>query len=152
MSFFEKNHDTYDNNLKTLFEGLDALEFPKDEYVIVGSGPLGIRGIREVHDLDIVVSDRLWKKLSEKYEILDGDPGTKKMYIPTSIEILGGPSFISDGQTPTVEEMIKGAEFINGYPFMTLQYTIFFKLRRGREKDLRDLLLIEDWMGNNTPR
>ena len=149
MSLKQTIPPTYDDKLIRMFEELDALEFPKDEYVIVGSGPLGVRGIREIRDLDIVVSNKLWKRLSEKYPIVDGDPGTKKMYISKSIEILGGPSFISDGQTPTVEEMIKSAEVINGYPFMSLNYTIIFKLKRGRDKDLEDLVLLEEWMMSN---
>lgn len=140
---------TYDDKLIQMFKELDALGLPKDEYVIVGSGPLGIRGIREIRDLDLVVSNNLWKRLSGKHTIVDGDPGTKKMYISKCIEVLGGPSFIHDGNTPTVEEMIKSVEFINGYPFMSLNYTILFKLKRGRDKDLHDLMLLEKWMMSN---
>lgn len=149
MGLSQTSSTTYDKKLIQMFEELDALEFPLGQYVIVGSGPLGIRNIREIRDLDIVVSNEFWKKLSEKHKIVDGDPGTKKMYISKSIEVLGGPSFIQDGQMPTVEEMIKTAEFINGYPFMTINYTILFKLKRGREKDLHDLMLLEEWMISN---
>ena len=48
---------------------LEQLNLPKGKYVIFGSGPLSIRGLRENHDLDILVTEDLWNKLSEQYPI-----------------------------------------------------------------------------------
>jgi hypothetical protein len=46
-----------------IFKKLKELDFPLGEYVLVGSGPLAARGIREASDLDIAVTDKLWRQL-----------------------------------------------------------------------------------------
>ena len=47
---------------------LKALNLPLGHYAIFGSGPLAVRGIREAADLDIIVSESLWKELLPKHE------------------------------------------------------------------------------------
>lgn len=139
------------DNLKTMLEEFDLLHLPVADYIIAGSGPMGIRGIREIRDLDIVVSDELWELLSDKYAIIDGgDPGTKKIVISEVIEVLGTPSFTYDDLfTPKVNELIEEAEMIDGHPYMSLSHLIFFKCKKKRDKDLRDVSMIYEWLKKN---
>ena len=51
-----------------LLSELDKLKLPKDKYIIFGSGPLAVRGIRESKGLDIIVTPDLWDKLVKKYK------------------------------------------------------------------------------------
>ena len=46
---------------------LKTLDFPQDKFAIFGSGPMAIRGIRESHDIDIIVKYDLWDELEHKY-------------------------------------------------------------------------------------
>jgi hypothetical protein len=46
-----------------IFKKLQELNFPIGEYVLVGSGPLAARELREASDLDIAVTDKLWQQL-----------------------------------------------------------------------------------------
>jgi hypothetical protein len=39
---------------------LRKLNLPRDGFVICGSGPLAVRGIRDSHDVDLVVKKKLW--------------------------------------------------------------------------------------------
>ncbi len=139
------------DKLKSMLEELDSLSLPVNEYIIAGSGPMGIRGIRDIKDLDLVVSDELWKRLAGKYETVDGDLGTKKIIISDMIEVLGTLSLTYDesGLTPKVDELIEEAEFIEGHPYMSLSHTVFFKCKRRRKKDLDDVSLIYDWLRKN---
>ena len=44
---------------KALFEEFRGLNLPLGEYVVVSSGVLAIRGIREAGDIDAIVSEKL---------------------------------------------------------------------------------------------
>jgi len=50
-------------------DNLNALNLPKEEYLIWGSGPLAVRNIRNSCDIDIVVLKNLWKNLVKKYPL-----------------------------------------------------------------------------------
>lgn len=45
--------------------------------------------------------------------------------------------------------LIKNAEIINGIPFLPLSELIKFKKALGREKDFKDIELIEQYLKNN---
>ncbi len=125
---------------------METLELPKDKYVIVGSGPLGVRGIRESQDLDILVKDDLWEKLSDKYRIINKN-GNKVIKISDTIEALGSKTFPDEPlDNPTIEEQIRDAEIIDGYPFQSIKHFKFFKEMGKRQKDLDDVILLQNWI------
>ena len=48
---------------------LAKLGLPKYQFAIFGSGPMGIRGLRECDDLDIIVKPDLWNKLKDNIHL-----------------------------------------------------------------------------------
>ncbi len=50
-------------NLDRLLTELKTLNLPLGHFAIFGSAPLAIRGLRDSHDLDIIVSDELYEDL-----------------------------------------------------------------------------------------
>ena len=131
-----------------LLTELDALKLPKNKYVIVGSGPLEVRGIRESQDLDILVNDDLWEKLSNKYETLNKN-GNLAIRISDTIEVFGNKTFLNQSsENPTVEEQIKNADIIDSHPFQSLEHLKFFKNISRRQKDLDDIILLQDWINS----
>src|SRR3989338_11261459 len=122
--------------LQELLQELKALRLPAEDYAIFGSSPLAVRGIRDCNDLDIVVSARLWEELSSQYA-----PAGKKIEI-------GNLEFWRDWMpwfSPAeVDEIIASAECIDDVPFAKLPYVIELKKKMGREKDKRDLVLIDN--------
>lgn len=117
---------------------LNNLNLPKDQYAIFGSGPIGIRNIRDVNDLDIIVKESLWNKLIKEYS-LNEDKGCIQI---GQIEIFNNwsPWFNN------INELIDSAEIINNFPFVRLDYVMEWKSRLGREKDLKDLSLIKKYI------
>lgn len=115
---------------------LDDLSLFKDSYAITGSGPLAIRGIRSADDIDVLVKSHIWESLKNSYTSYDG----KHIRIG-NIEIWS--DFIN--LTPILDKVISDAEIIDGYPFVSLDYTVFWKKYLGREKDLQDISLIEEY-------
>lgn len=117
---------------------LANLNLPKDQYAIFGSGPMGIRNLREVNDLDIIVKENLWSKLIKEYS-LNEDKGCIQI---GQIEIFNNwsPWFNN------INELIDSSEIINGFPFVRLDYVMEWKSKLGREKDFKDLSLIKNYI------
>lgn len=132
--------------ISKLIEELDKLNLPKDQYAIVGSGPLAIRDLREAQDLDIVVTDSLWGKIAQQYPV-EHTPDLPLDKIDISnISILGRGSSYCDDSIATVSEMIATADLIGGHRFLNLVILKKIKQKMGREKDLKDIELINNYL------
>jgi len=120
---------------------LKKLNLPKGKYAIFGSGPIAIRGLRDTHDLDVIVKNDVYKDLCAKY------PSQIKTKPVNCIQIgnleIGNEWLNDPGQ---VDEMIDAAEIINDFPFVRLKYVLKWKKQMGREKDLKDVQLIEEYL------
>jgi hypothetical protein len=49
-----------------LIQSIQMLHFPKEQFVIVGSGPMILHGIKESNDIDIVVSKELFEQCKKE--------------------------------------------------------------------------------------
>lgn len=113
---------------------LERINLPKDKFAVFGSGPLGVRELREIEDLDIVVKSDLWDELVKEYTLKNG----KHIKID-NIEIYKDwKPWFGD-----VDKLIDDADIIDGYRYVKLKYVLEWKKKRGLEKDLRDIELIE---------
>jgi len=121
------------------FDELEKLELPKDDFVIYGSAPLVIRGLKEKNsDIDILVREKLWNELTKKYpvQIGIGFGNTYRKYIELGhIEIDPALGDFTDN----IDLIIDRADELNGYRVMKLEDMIKLKEHMGREKDLVDL-------------
>lgn len=141
MQIFERN--------KKLFSTFKELSLPLGQYAITSSGVLGVRHLREMGDIDVIVDAKLWDILARKYGIIK-EKGIQKIALAEGlIEAFGEHSFdhqnLDDRVMPTVTERIAAAEIIDGLAFESLEHVIYFKQLMAREKDLKDILLIETW-------
>jgi len=128
--------------IQKLLKGLKKLNLPDRKYIIYGSGPLGIRGIRDIHDLDVVVSDDLYKKLLKKYPEKEIDDGKKKKIKLGEIELFPASySFIKD-----IKKIMNRADVINGFRFVNLEDLLKWKRKMGRKKDFEDIQSIKDYL------
>jgi len=119
---------------------LKKLDLPKGHYAIFGSGPMAVRDMRDSSDIDLVISKELFEILKKKYPDAIAREGA-------SLEIGNIEMFPSWIHMEGNElEMIKDAEDIEGLPFVRLEYVIEWKKKFGREKDLRDVEVIEEFL------
>jgi len=123
-----------------LLEELNSLNLPADQYAITSSGVLAVRGIREAKDLDLVVTDSLFGELAKKYPVTNSEYNDSIKI--GNVEILGN---FKGGGLYTNEDQIKSGEMIDGHRYVNLDMIIAFKKALGREKDLKDLELIESY-------
>lgn len=131
------------------FTAFKAFNLPIDQYVIMGSGPLGIRQLRLIQDIDIFVTEKLWKHLSDRYGITDNGEKKTVVFAEGLIEALHQGSFYNetpDPEAPTLASRIAQADIIDGLPFDSLKNTLYFKKKWAREKDFEDIRLIEGFL------
>ncbi|NGX58181.1 MAG: hypothetical protein K940chlam3_01086, partial [Chlamydiae bacterium] len=109
------------NSNQRKFEEVKKLNLPLGQYLIIGSGSLGIRNLREIGDIDILVDEDLWQQLSNKFEVIE-EKEIKKIVIPGDlIEIFGEVSF-GTKELYSVSERIAQANIIDGLPFESLEH------------------------------
>jgi hypothetical protein len=129
--------------LRKLLQELDKLNLPIDQYAITSSGPMAAHGIREANDLDIILTPTLYERLKTKYKV-----GTSKYgeYMEINEHVQGIGEFLPEYQQRSNVDQIKDADILFDHPFIKLEDVIAFKKMLGREKDMKDIALIEDFL------
>ncbi len=118
------------------------LNLPENSYVVVGSGILGALGIRESSDIDLVVTEEAYDKV-EKLGWQHGKWG-EKVVLQDGVFDVG-----KDWYGEHTEDLLKRAQIIDGVPYLSLNEVYEWKRRRGQDKDLRDLKLIDNYRPGN---
>lgn len=127
-----------------IYNKLKELNYPIGHYIIVGSGIMAALGIREAMDLDIAVDSELLEFLRKSNKYKEEIRFDKLFLIADDVEIISQLNW--EGYETTVSEAISSAKIINGFPFLNIEETIKFKKALGREKDYKDIKLIEDYL------
>ena len=129
----------YPENFKRLLVKLKELNLPKGEFGVFGSGALAVRGIRDSRDLDIIAKRFLWNKLIKKFPV--------KKYFSKEYIDMGEIEIWKDWMplTDNVDALIDDADIIEGIRFVKLKDIINLKKIQNREKDIKDIQLIEQY-------
>ncbi len=129
-----------------LLNNLKALNLPPEEFVIVSSGSLAVRGIREAKDLDVVVTEKLWNELVKNYPIIEKD-GVQRIDCGNYIEILENrSSLFANSHVVPVEDVFRDADVIDGIKYISLNHLRKIKETFKREKDIKDIALIDAYL------
>jgi len=126
-------------------EEVKKLKLPENEFSIFGSGPLAVRGIRNSKDIDIIVKYKLWKELIKKYLVINKRGGFIKI----------GEIEIHKGWKPwfnNTNKLINGSDIFNCIRFVKLEKVIEWKKKFNREKDKKDIELINKYLKNATKK
>ena len=125
-------------NKEDLLILVNSLNIPKGEYYILGGGSLVICGLKETTaDLDLCVSNELFKDLGKQYNLTERDKNECGFYrINDLIEIIPNSKF----NFVTME--------IDGYWIEDLHKILEFKKNRNLPKDRMDITNIETYLQN----
>lgn len=128
-----------------LFNQLMELNLPEGKYAIFGSGPLAVREIRENRDLDLIVTEELFNEYlnNSNWELKRLEDGNE--YLKNNNFEIEFYKNWAPGDWD-VKKLIKEAEIINGLPFVKLEEVLRWKKIKGREKDLKDIELIKNYL------
>ena len=119
-------------NREELISRVRALPFPREDFWVITGGAMVLYGLREqTHDIDLGCTGRLADKLAAQ-----GHPFTLRQN--------GARKFALDGDVEIIEGWLcDRVEEIEGIPVISLAGLTEMKRSLGREKDLRDIALIE---------
>jgi hypothetical protein len=130
--------------MNDIIEKIKVLNFPQDQYVVIGSGIMSALGIRDAGDIDISVLPELHKKLCSDNTWKQDERYQKIFLTKVGIEI--NPELSWEDYPTTTEEAVRTATIIDGVPFLNLEELKKFKKALGREKDFKDIELINDYL------
>lgn len=128
-------------------EVIDRLDLPSGEYVVLGSGILGALGIRDIKDVDLLVTPRLFAQLRKRgwrYSTVDIEGQMREKLTFGVAEAF--QDFWYGDQNPDPAQLFATAELIKGVPFLSLAALLKIKQVLGRPKDKADIILIENYL------
>ncbi len=113
---------------------LEDSALDKSQYVVTAGGSLLLHGIRtETRDIDLSCTKALADELVAKGFSVTQRYGKRRIELAEDFEVY---------EEPSLPDFV----LIDGIPAMTLDEVIAMKKRMAREKDLRDLELIEKYL------
>ena len=136
------------NEQNQIVKTMQALNLPSDQYAVFGSGLMDVLGLKKANDIDLLVTKKLFDRLEQKPEwkrfiYSDGYPGLKHTVYNLELFYESKMPFCSQADT---EKKIGQAIAIDGVKFVQLSDILAWKKAFGREKDLRDVALIEYYL------
>ncbi len=122
----------------SLFDRVKSLNLPVSDFAIFGSGPLIVRGIiRASNDLDIICRGQAWERVKAI-----GELEYLSKYDVTVVTMCDGRLTFGTkwaiGEFD-IDELIDGAEEIDGLPFVQLEHVTNYKEISRRPKDLQHI-------------
>ena len=123
---------------------IKSLNLPADSYVVFGSSPLAVAGIREAQDIDLVVSPEILEQFKKAgWKRLDKGPRDKPLAHDV-FEVHDDWHFSS--YNPTLQDLHATATWVDGVPFASLAEVRKWKSSAARPKDLEDIKLIDEYL------
>ena len=125
-------------NKEELINLINSLGLDKEDFTVLSSGALVIRGIwPEAHDLDLAVTKKGLEDLSKKFNIEEKD-----------IAFTSGLGFfkVSDNIECILDDMENKRELKDGIYIEDIKNYYNFIKNSGREKDQKRIPLIEEYM------
>ena len=124
--------------------GIDPAKF-----IVIGSGVLDALGIRSTDDIDMLVT-------KDVYESFLSKPGWTEKIWPQ-----GDPTLSTDGvelctdwgddkNIYQFDDILQNSITVEGIRFVSPEFLIKWKNNKGREKDLKDVVLIKKYLAKSS--
>ena len=131
---------------QTFAERVKELGLPLDRIIIIGSGILDQLGIRQSADIDVAAGRAVLEKIARSDGWVEKLDKNQRQYLVKhdgSVEIWDGWEI--DGRIVEYDELLDYAVEYDGVKFVSLDFLRRWKNWRGREKDIQDVRLIDEW-------
>lgn len=126
-------------------ERVKALDLPEGHYMVCGSAILELLGLRKAGDIDLLVSSELFEELESKRGWIRNPQYPTTLDMPDhSAGAKQSLDFMKEDYI--LSEMLPGAHLQDGIAFMSLTQLREAKVQLGREKDQKDIQLIDEYL------
>src|SRR3989338_6133729 len=101
-----------------IIKNMKKLGLPAGSYVVFGSAPLALAGLREANDIDLLVTPELYAKLEEQgWQKIQKSPHDTPL-VRDVFEAHDNWNFSS--YNPTLSHLLATATVVDGVPFASL--------------------------------
>lgn len=131
---------------QTFAERVKELGLPLDQIIIIGSGILDQLGIRQSADIDVATNRAVLEEIARSDDWAKKIDKNQRRYLVKcdgSAEIWDGWEI--DGRVVEYDKLLDYAVEYDGVKFVSLDFLRRWKNWRGREKDMQDVRLIDEW-------
>lgn len=132
-------------NAAEIIKKVKSLDFEPGTYIVFGSCPMALAGLREANDIDLLVNDDVFKELRKH--------GWKEIVKSRNDKPLVNGEFEAhrrwdfSSYKPTLAQLIYTGSVVDGVAFASLMEVRKWKQASGRPKDIADLKLIDNALG-----
>jgi predicted nucleotidyltransferase len=137
-----------------IIDTLKNLDLPIVKFAVFGSAIMDVYGLKQSNDIDLILSDGLFDELqkSSDWKTIIKNPDINWQGLvykkDSPIEIEAFKYFPNPNYKGDFSEMISGATIIDGLPFVSIENVLKWKKSLAREKDLKDIELINGFMSS----
>ena len=135
---------------ETFADRVKELGLPPEQIIVIGSGILDQLGIRQSADIDVVTNREVLEEIASSDGWVEKLDKNQRQYLVKhdgSVEIWDGWEF--DGQVVGYDDLLSHSVVYDNVRFVNLEFLRRWKNWRGREKDIRDVELIDEWRARN---
>lgn len=126
-------------------EKVKELGLKSNEFVIVAGSAMATHGLKETKDIDLVISPEVYKRLKAE--------GWEEKFHDSRTSVLLRDMY--DAGTTwngmNLEKLLESADLIDGVPIANLQVVLEWKRKMNREKDQKDIAILEHYLSKNSP-
>ncbi len=126
-----------------IVQRVKALKFPPGSYVVYGSCPMAIAGIREARDIDLLVTPELLKQLAKQGWKLTIKAPNDTPLVHDVFE--AHDHWLFSAYSPSLEQLLSTATEVDGVPFASLEEVLKWKLASTHPKFAKDAELIRNY-------
>lgn len=119
-------------------EKIKSLNLKHGEYIVVGSGILDALCIRASRDIDLVVSEEVYKRFEAAG--WQTTQWSDQLALAHDVFDLG-----RSWEKKDVRQLLKNAQYVDDTPYLSLNDVYAWKKKTHRNKDIKDLDLIDNY-------
>jgi predicted nucleotidyltransferase len=124
-----------------IVQRIKDLNLPLDQLIVIGSGLLDAYGLREADDIDLVISDTLYRTLKATGRYVEGVKQDETYLVKDKLEI-----WLSWGSGVDFAYLQRDGVVIDGVTFVSPNFLMARKYARGSDKDIKDIKLLERYL------
>lgn len=135
-----------------IHEEIEKFGLTPDNTVVIGSGILNALNLRESKDIDVVITEEKYKEISLDDRFQRTEHNGKEIFVYGLLE--AGTSCVVVGKTWRFEDLLPHSTMIDGVRYIDIHFLLDIKKWRvthneGRQKDIDDVRLMEEYLAKN---
>ncbi|MCA9335499.1 SulP family inorganic anion transporter [Candidatus Saccharibacteria bacterium] len=125
---------------RSSLEMIQRLKLPAESYVVIGGAVLEALDLRQTHDVDVVVSDNVYREYRDEHHWQEYVQDNGKKILSHN-----GYNLMHTWMGKNLKYLKKSAFVVDGISLMSVDDLIDAKRRLGRKKDISDIALLTDY-------